>query len=116
MDHQHAEIYAPTARARVEPEVARTKVAPPIKVAPKPSRRSRLRWLFWVLLVLAIIGAVVWYYPRPESQPKIAARNQFGGPVPIGVATVKEGDMPVTLTGLGTVTPLATIMVKTQIN
>ena len=82
----------------------------------RPARRSRLRWLFWVLLVLAIIGVGVWYYPKPENQPKTAGRNQFGGPTPVGVATVQKGDMPVTLTGLGTVTPLATVTVKTQIN
>ena len=75
----------------------------------RPARRSRLRWLFWVLLVLAIIGVGVWYYPKPENQPKTAGRNQFGGPTPVGVATVQKGDMPVTLTGLGTVTPLATV-------
>ena len=88
----------------------------PTDVMSRPSRRSRLRWLFWVLLVLAIIGAAVWYYPRPENQPKTGGRNQFGGPVPVGVATVQKGNMPVTLTGLGTVTPLATVTVKTQIN
>src|SRR5271165_3097453 len=88
----------------------------PVDVVSRPSRRARLRWLFWVLLALAIIGAVVWYYPRPESQPKAGGRSQFGGPVPVGVATVQKGDMPVTLTGLGTVTPLATVTVKTQIN
>ena len=82
----------------------------------RPARRSRLRWLFWVLLVLAIIGVGVWYYPKPENQPKTAGRSQFGGPVPVGVATVQKGNMPVTLTGLGTVTPLATVTVKTQIN
>ena len=48
---------------------------------------------------LAIIGAVVWYYPRPENQPKTGGRSQFGGPVPVGVATVQKGNMPVTLTG-----------------
>jgi multidrug efflux system membrane fusion protein len=120
MDHQHAEIYAPTARARAELGVARAEpevlVAPPVEVAPKPSRRLRLRWFFWMLLVLAIIGAVVWYYHRPSEQPKTGGRNQFDAPTPVGVATVQKGDMPVTLTGLGTVTPLATVTVKTQIN
>jgi multidrug efflux system membrane fusion protein len=120
MDHQHAEIYAPTARVRAEPGVACAKpevrVAPSIEVAPKPPRRLRSPWLFWMLLVLAIIGAVVWCYHRPSEQPKTGVRNQFGAPTPVGVATVQKGDMPVTLTGLGTVTPLATVSVKTQIN
>jgi len=88
----------------------------PVDVVSRPSRRSWLRWLFWTLLLLAIIGAAIWHYPKPETQPKTGGRNQFGGPVPVGVATVQRGDMPVTLTGLGTVVPLATVTVKTQIN
>ncbi|HEY1431981.1 MAG TPA: MdtA/MuxA family multidrug efflux RND transporter periplasmic adaptor subunit, partial [Stellaceae bacterium] len=88
----------------------------PAGIVSTPSRRSRLRWLLWVVLVLAIVGAAVWYYPRPESQPKTAGRGQVGGPVPVAVAAVEKGEMPVTLTGLGTVTPLATVTIKTQIN
>src|SRR5271167_1501472 len=120
MDDQRSEILVPRGRAEVDGDAARFEFERPgirpTDVVTRPSRRSRLRWLFWVLLVLAIIGAVVWYYPRPENQPKTGGRNQFGGPVPVGVATVQKGNMPVTLTGLGTVTPLATVTVKTQIN
>jgi multidrug efflux system membrane fusion protein len=36
--------------------------------------------------------------------------------VPVGVAPVEKGDMPVTLSQLGTVTPLAMVTVKTQIS
>src|SRR5271166_1632588 len=120
MDDQRSEILVPRGRAEVDGDAARFEFersgVRPVDVVSRPSRRSPLRWVFWVLLALAIIGAVVWYYPRPESQPKVAGRSQFGGPVPVGVATVQKGDMPVTLTGLGTVTPLATVTVKTQIN
>src|SRR6516165_5266254 len=120
MDDQRSEILIPRGRAEVGGDVARFEFerpgVRPADVVSRPSRRSRLRWLFWVLLVLAVIGAAVWYYPRPENQPKTPGRNQFGGPVPVGVATVQKGDMPVTLTGPGTVTPLATVTVKTQIN
>src|SRR5271167_1638096 len=120
MDDQRSEILVPRGRAEVDGDAARFEFerpsVRPVDVVSRPSRRSWLRGLFWVLLVLTIIGAVVLYYPRPESQPKTTGRSQFGGPVPVGVATVQKGDMPVTLTGLGTVTPLATVTVKTQIN
>jgi len=120
MDDQRSEILAPRGRAEVDSDAARFEFerpgVRPVDVVSRPPRRSRLWWLFWVLLVLAMIGAVVWYYMRPESQPKTAGRSQFGGPVPVGVATVQKGNMPVTLTGLGTITPLATVTVKTQIN
>jgi multidrug efflux system membrane fusion protein len=120
MDDQRDEILVHRSRAELERDDARLDFehpgVRPIDIVSKPSRRSWLWRLFWVLLVLAIIGAVVWYYPRPETQPKTAGRGQLGAPVPVGVATVRKGDMPVTLTGLGTVTPLATVTVKTQIN
>jgi membrane fusion protein, multidrug efflux system len=120
MDDQRSEILEHRSRAEVEGAAARFEFerpgVRPVDVVSKPSRGSWLRWLFWTLLLLAIIGAAVWHYSRPETQPKTGGRNQFGGPVPVGVATVQRGDMPVTLTGLGTVVPLATVTVKTQIN
>jgi membrane fusion protein, multidrug efflux system len=120
MDDQPSEILVHRGRAEVDGDAARFEFERPgIRpgdVVSRPSRRSRLRWLFWVLLALAIIGAVVWYYPRPENQPKTAGRSQFSGPVPVGVSPVQKGDMPVILNQLGTVTPLATVTVKTQIN
>ena len=119
MDDQHDEILVHRSRAEVDHEAARFEFerpgVRPSDVVSRPRHRSRLR-LVWVLLVLAIIGAAVWYYHRPAEQPKTAGRNQFGAPTPVGVASVQKGDMPVTLTGLGTVTPLATVTVKTQIN
>jgi multidrug efflux system membrane fusion protein len=89
---------------------------PPGGVVSERRRRSRLRPLFWLLLVLAIVGAGVWYFPRPETQQKNAGRSQAGAPIPVGVAPVAKGDIPVMLSQLGTVTPLATVTVKTQIN
>jgi membrane fusion protein, multidrug efflux system len=79
-------------------------------------RRSRLRPFLWLLLVLVIVGAGVWYFPRSETQQKNAGRPQAGAPIPVGVAPVAKGDMPVILSQLGTVTPLATVTLKTQIN
>ena len=70
---------------------------------------------FGCWLLAAIVAAVVWLVPRGE-QPRPAAGRQSDGPVPVGAAPVEKGDMPVTLTALGTVTPLATVTVKTQIN
>ena len=72
---------------------------------------------FWLLLVCSSSArrGVVSCRAPPRSRHKAAAR-QTGGPMPVGTATVEKGDMPVTLSGLGTVTPLAMVTVKTQIN
>lgn len=37
-------------------------------------------------------------------------------PQPVHVATVTQGEMPVVINSLGTVTPLANVTVKTQLN
>jgi membrane fusion protein, multidrug efflux system len=120
MDDQPSEILLHRGRAEVDGDAARFEFerpgVRPGDVVSRPSRRSRLRWLFWVLLALAIIGVAVWYFPRPSTQPTTSGRNQTGAPVPVGLAPVQKGDMPVILNQLGTVTPLATVTVKTQIN
>jgi multidrug efflux system membrane fusion protein len=112
MDDQRSEVLAPPGRVRVDEPLARP--AQPGGVVSHRPRRSWGRRLVWLLLLAAIVGAAVWYFPRPQTQPK--GGGQAGAPVPVGVAPVEKGDMPVTLTQLGTVTPLATVTVKTQIS
>jgi multidrug efflux system membrane fusion protein len=83
-------------------------------------------------LVVAIVIAVLllfWWHPWSRTSPNAAgpdaasgARAGPGGPgrsanmpQPVQVATAKAGEMPIVLTALGTVTPLATVTVKTQL-
>ncbi len=119
MDEQRTDIHPPEARAREERDPARRDagdlVAEPGQTAARPRRRWR-RVIVWLLLLAAIIGAAVWFLPRLTHKPSPGGRAISTGAVPVGVATVAQGDMPVTLSGLGTVTPLATVTVKTQIN
>jgi multidrug efflux system membrane fusion protein len=82
-----------------------------------PPRRSRFGSALWLLLVLLIIaGLVAWVVLRSGHQAGSAGRFQSSGPTSVGTTKVEKGDMPVTLTELGTVTPLAAVTVKTQIN
>ena len=114
MDDQRSEVLAPSGRVRVNEPLAR-----PAQPGGVVSHRPRRRWgrrLVWLLLVAAIVAAAVWYFPRPKTQPKEGGRGQAGAPVPVGVSPAEKGDMPVTLSQLGTVTPLATVTVKTQIS
>jgi membrane fusion protein, multidrug efflux system len=115
MDDQISEIRAPRERLRVDGD--RPRPAPrPAEAPSRPARRSRLRPFLWLVPILALIAAAVWYFPRPEEQPKNAGRFPPSAPVPVVLAPVEKGDMPVTLTQLGTVTPLAMVTVKTQIS
>ena len=87
--------------------------APPVSPPPHRSRWGR-RILMALLLVLAIWAG--WHFLGPGSGTR-TARNAGGeAPQPVGVAKVDTGDVQVVRTGLGTVTPLATVTVQTQIN
>ncbi|HEY0524169.1 MAG TPA: MdtA/MuxA family multidrug efflux RND transporter periplasmic adaptor subunit [Stellaceae bacterium] len=85
-------------------------------------RRRRTRIAAWSLLFVALLAGAAWYYFRPHEaaapQPQTARAGRYGntGPMPVGAATAERGDMPIQLSGLGTVTPLATVTVRTQIN
>ena len=120
MDDQHSEIRLPERPARVDHDAVFREYEEPVipqrEAVSRPSRWRLLKRLFWLLLVAMIVAAAVWYFPRPDTQPKEAGRGRSGGPVPVGVAPVQKGDMPVSLSQLGTVSPLATVTVKTQIN
>ena len=99
---------------KVEPRPART--APYDALSP-PEPRSSWRSALWLLLVLLVAaGAVFWIVQRSANEPARTGRLQTGGPMPVGTALVEKGNMPVTLSALGTVTPLATVTLKTQIN
>src|SRR6266446_2092105 len=121
MDDQRSEIRLPERPARVDHEAVSREYEEPViprqrEAVSRPSRWRLLKRLLWLLLVAMIVAAAVWYFPRPDTQPKEAGRGRSGGPVPVGVVPVQKGEMPVSLSQLGTVTPLATVTVKTQIN
>ncbi len=90
-----------------------TRRADPL-VSPPPRRRQRWTWLIG-LLILAATGLVAWRLLESRPQPVAAARNG-GPPQPVGVAAIGVSDVNVVMTGLGAVTPLATVTVVTQIN
>ena len=121
MDDQRTEILPPRARLKVDDDVVGVddevvRPAPPTEIDSRPTRRSRVGPFLWFLLIIAVIGAAVWYFTRTVEQPKNAGRSPPGAPVPVVAAAVEKGDMPVTLNQLGTVTPLAMVTVKTQIS
>src|SRR5579862_5068839 len=103
-ERDHADEESPVRRAPGQP-------------APPPHARSGLRSALWLLLVLLVVaGLVTWVVRRAGNHPAATGRFQSTGPTPVGTAKVDKGDMPIALSGLGAVTPLAMVTVKTQIN
>jgi membrane fusion protein, multidrug efflux system len=84
-------------------------------------------WIWIVVVALAIGG--FWYYRSSHSNPQNSgaapaapgAASGRGGrganfTVPVVVATATKGDLPVYLNGLGTVTPLNTVTVRSRVD
>jgi multidrug efflux system membrane fusion protein len=69
----------------------------------------------WLIVGLILLGLLIWAI-HPSSETKVSARGGFGGPSPVGAAAVARGDIALTLNGLGTVTPLATVTVRPQVS
>jgi multidrug efflux system membrane fusion protein len=67
-------------------------------------------------LGLAVVAGAGWYITQNKS-PAPARQGGRGAGVatPVGTATAAKGEIPIVIKALGTVTPLATVTVKTQI-
>ncbi|HVO64063.1 MAG TPA: MdtA/MuxA family multidrug efflux RND transporter periplasmic adaptor subunit [Terriglobales bacterium] len=74
---------------------------------------SKLRT--FALAVLSLASAVGLGCGASASRPT-TARAAYTQAVPVGVATVQQRDMPVYLVGLGTVTPLYSVNVKSRVD
>jgi len=72
------------------------------------------KFLVQIAALLIVAGGVAWIVTH-HAQTDAAKAKRGSGPVTVAVAAAKRDEMPVTLNGLGTVTPLATVTVKTQI-
>ena len=77
---------------------------------------NRLRTLLGIGVGLAVVIGAAWYFTHSGStSQKRAERTAANQPVTVGLATVVKGDIPIVNNALGSVTPLATVTVKTQI-
>src|SRR3984893_10074066 len=76
---------------------------------------SRLRPIFLVGIAV-LLGLGIYRITETLRAPRDSGRGQETAPQPVGVATIGTGDIKVVVTALGTVTPIATVTVKTQVN
>jgi membrane fusion protein, multidrug efflux system len=77
------------------------------------SRHRRVLVVAGILLAFLVLA---WLLKPHGTQSTGGGRFAGSGPMPVVVARAHAGDMPITLIGLGTVTPLATVTVQSQIS
>jgi multidrug efflux system membrane fusion protein len=87
--------------------------APPAPSIDKP-RRSRLRLGVGLIVLIGLVVAAYEFVPWTRTGRQTGARPTPSQPV--GAATIGQGDIRVLVNALGTVTPIATVTVQTQIN
>jgi multidrug efflux system membrane fusion protein len=85
-----------------------------------PPQKSKGRT--WVWIILGVVLVLVFYlaFRHHDNETQAAApkggKKGFGGPVTINTATAKQGDIGVYLTAIGTVTPVYTSVITSQVN
>ncbi|HEY4361397.1 MAG TPA: MdtA/MuxA family multidrug efflux RND transporter periplasmic adaptor subunit [Bryobacteraceae bacterium] len=99
------------------PSTADIRAAPP----------HRTRWIIWVviLMTLSAVAYLVWSRSGKEVAAKAPGRNKESSkgkkgredaPTPVVGTRARRGNIGVYVTGLGTVVPLSTVLVKTRVD
>jgi membrane fusion protein, multidrug efflux system len=83
---------------------------------PAPKRSGGVRILVWFLILLAF-GLLFWWvlHHRQTAAAPTGRRAAAGGTVNLSTATAKQGDIGVYLDAIGTVTPVYTDTVTSQV-
>jgi len=85
---------------------------------PENTGRSRARTALLLVggLALAGVGYRMWLSPRSAASDTEQAAKPVARPVPVVAEPARTGDIPVYIDGLGAVTPLATVTVRSRVD
>src|ERR1700732_4784115 len=90
------------------------RAAGPIETRPAWRSFFATKRVLVIVAVLLALALLAWLLTPTATKTPAGGRFAAGGPMPVVVASAHAGDMPITLIGLGTVTPLATARVPRQ--
>ena len=89
---------------------------PDTQLTRRPRNLSR-QWLIGLALLAVLLFLLWWFWPG-KAHPQQMRRGPFGdmGPIPVRVADVSQGNFPVELKALGTVTAYNTVNVRGRVD
>jgi len=95
---------------------------PPKQKQGAPKRSSRV-WVWLVIIVLVAVGVYYFWSKRNPAQgaggasgAAAQAQKKGFGAIPVVAAKARRGNIPVYFTGLGAVTPIYTVEVKSRVD
>jgi len=102
---------------RPEPRATEPHIGPEHQLPP-PRRSAGIRILVWVVILL-LFGLLFWWVMHRKPAPAAAGgggrRGAIGGTVTLNVRTAKKGNIGVYLDAIGTVTPVYTTTLISQV-
>jgi multidrug efflux system membrane fusion protein len=86
--------------------------------ASSPPQRKRTKIIAWIILLLVFVVATVLLLRHHDETTTAAAKapRAGGGPVTLTTTTAQKGDIGVYLDSIGTVTPVYTASITSQVN
>src|SRR5271154_6924565 len=101
----------------METPEANSYIGPEHQLAPPPRRRHKVLWIVLSLLLVALLiaGVLFWRHDQAAKKAAAAARAKVVG-ISITTATATKGNIGVYLDAIGTVTPVYTDSITSQVD
>jgi membrane fusion protein, multidrug efflux system len=109
------------------PEHPQHLLAPPgeapskVTVVEKRTPHHRRRWVYAVIVVILALAGLFWWYEHAKSAAaakaaSAKAKSAAAAGTPVVAAQATKGNIGVYVTGLGAITPIYTVTVKSRVN
>ena len=87
-----------------------------LPISTKPKRSTGVRIVVWIVILLIFAVAFTLILRHKDTAATLSSRRSLGGTVTVNTATATKGDIGVYVGAIGTVTPVYTASITSQVN